>query len=203
MIKTNNNLNDLHFNRFVEGDRTVFEKIFKLNYNKLVGFCNHFIRDADKAQSLAQESFVHLWVNREKIQSFNGIKSFLYTHSKSQCLNYIRHERVENRYKDKELQRKEDKLDSEVLESLDFLSMEFLELEKAIGNSISELPERSRQIFMMSRYEEKKNREIAEELNISIKAVEANITRALKMLKTDLSRFFSISFLAAILENLL
>lgn len=175
--------------RFKSGDELAFEKIFKSNYNPLVGFCNQFVSDQDKAQSLTQEAFINLWLNREKIETINGIKSFLYTYAKSVCLNYLRHKKVVSKYEDRQLLQKEEELNREVLESFDFNSLEFTELETLIQQAINELPEKCRQVFMMSRFEGKMNKEISEELNISVKAVEANMTRALKMLRIRLSEY--------------
>lgn len=175
--------------RFKSGDELAFEKIFKSNYNPLVGFCNQFVSDQDKAQSLTQEAFINLWLNREKIETFNGIKSFLYTYAKSVCLNYLRHKKVVSKYEDRQLLQKEEELNRDVLESFDFNSLEFTELETLIQQAISELPDKCRQVFMMSRFEGKMNKEISEELNISVKAVEANMTRALKMLRIRISEY--------------
>lgn len=190
--------NEFFFSRFKSGDELAFEQVFKSNYNQLSGFCQQFVHDQDKAQSLAQETFIHLWFNREKINTLNGIRSFLYTYAKSTCLNYLRHQKVINKYEDNYLQEKEKRLDVEVLESFDFQSLEFSELEKLIEQSINELSERCRMVFRMSRFEGKMNKEIAEELDISVKSVEANITRALKTLKNNLSEF-----LPAILVHLI
>ncbi len=175
--------------KFKKGDEYAFEMIFKSNFNRMIGFCRQFVRDKDKSQSLAQEAFVKLWLNKSKIESVNGIKSFLYTSAKTECLNYLRHEKVIHLYEDKQLQAKEKLLDREILESFNFDQVEFSELEKRINQAISELPERCRQVFVLSRMEGKKNSEIACELDISIKSVEANLTRALKTLRIKLADY--------------
>jgi RNA polymerase sigma-70 factor (ECF subfamily) len=188
------------FYRFKNGDELAFEKIFKSNYNQLVGFCNQFIADKDKAQSLTQEAFINLWINREKVESLNGIRSFLYTYAKSVCLNYLRHKKVVSKYEDSLLLRKEEDLNREVLESFDFNSLEFTELETLIQQAINELPEKCRQVFMMSRFDGKMNKEISDELNISVKAVEANMTRALKMLRIRLSDYLPAFLVQLIMQ---
>jgi RNA polymerase sigma-70 factor (ECF subfamily) len=182
-------LDEFFLHRFKNGDELAFEKIFKANHSQIVGFCNQFIAEQDKAKSLAQEVFLNLWLNREKIKTINGIKSFLYTFAKSSCLNYLRHRKVVSKYKDIRLQDMEEGLNREVLESFDFNSLEFSELEGLIRQAIDNLPEKCRQVFILSRFDGKMNKEISEELNISVKAVEANITRALKALKSALSEY--------------
>ncbi|WP_163712764.1 RNA polymerase sigma-70 factor [Mangrovibacterium lignilyticum] len=182
-------LDEFLFLQFKSGNESAFEQLFKAHYNPIVGFCNQFISDHDKSASLAQEAFINLWMNRSKIQSPNGIKSFLYTFAKSSCLNFIRHQKVVSKYEDRHLQAMEGKLNSEVLDSFDFDALEFSEMEELIYRSISELPEKCRQVFMASRFEGKKNKEIADELQISVKSVEANITRALKTLSVKLGEY--------------
>ena len=202
MVIEQSELNDFFFLRFKNGDDLAFEKIFKSNHGQIVGFCNQFITDWDKAQSLAQEAFINLWVNREKIETLNGIKAFLYTYAKSSCLNYIRHRKIISKYEDLQLQSKEDQLNREVLESFDFNSLEFTELEELIMRSINELPDQCRRVFMLSRFEGKKNKEIADDLNISVKSVEANMTRALKTLRTDLAEYLPVILVQLIMQYL-
>lgn len=202
MVIEQSELNDFFFLRFKNGDELAFEKIFKSNHGQIVGFCNQFITDWDKAQSLAQEAFINLWLNREKIETLNGIKAFLYTYAKSSCLNYIRHRKIISKYEDSQLQSKEDQLNREVLESFDFNSLEFTELEELIMRSINELPAQCRRVFMLSRFEGKKNKEIADDLDISVKSVEANITRALKTLRTDLAEYLPVILVQLIMQYL-
>jgi RNA polymerase sigma-70 factor (ECF subfamily) len=188
--------------RFKKGDEHAFEMVFKGNYNRIIGFCRQFVRDTDKSQGLAQEAFVKLWLNRSKIESVNGIQSFLYTAARSECLNYLRHEKVISNYENMQLQIKERLLDSEILESFNFDELEFAELEKLINQAISELPERCRQVFILSRLEGKKNIQIAGELDISVKSVEANLTRALKTLRVKLTGYLPAIMVQVVLQNL-
>ena len=194
------NYDDYFLLRFREGHEPAFEKVFMSEYKRIVGFCKQFIGDKDKSQSLAQEAFVKLWLNREKVESLNGIHSFLFTAAKSECLNYLRHQKVISNYKDKKLQLFETELNLEVLESFDFDTIEFSELELLINQSISHLPEKCRLVFTMSRIDGKKNCEIAEELDISVKSVEANITRALKTLRISLADYLPTIFLAFLIH---
>lgn len=192
---------DFFFLRFKEGDELAFEYVFKSDFNIIVGFCQQFVKDSDIAQSLAQESFVKLWLNRSKIETANGIRSFLYTSAKTECLNYIRHLKVINNYQDKQLQALENNINKEVLESFDFDAMQYSELERLIEKSIEELPERCKLVFKMSRLDGKKNEEIAKSLSISIKSVEANMTRAIKLLKSKLSEYLPAILIHQIFQN--
>lgn len=195
-------LDEFFLHRFKNGDELAFEKIFKSNHDQIIGFSNQFISDLDKAKSLTQEVFLNLWLNREKIETMNGIKSFLYTYAKSGCLNYIRHQKVISKYEDRHLQEKEEELNREVLVSFDFNSLEFSELEELIHKAINDLPEKCRQVFIMSRFDGKMNREISEELDISVKAVEANMTRALKVMKSRLSEYLPAILVQLIMHHI-
>lgn len=202
MVIEQADFNEFFLLRFKNGDELAFEKIFKANYNRITGFCNQFIYDIDNAGSIAQEVFLNLWLNREKVESINGIRAFLYTFAKSGCLNYLRHRRIVSRYEDKYLQEREDDLNREILESFNLDALEFSELEALIQKAINDLPEKCRQVFVMSRFDGKMNKEIADELNISVKAVEANMTRALKALRISLADYLPVVLLEVIIHRL-
>ncbi|MCM4151918.1 RNA polymerase sigma-70 factor [Arenibacter sp. N53] len=200
MKKEHLSLIDFRFLQFREGDRRAFEYYFKEYYNSIVGFGIQFIGDKDKARSVAQEAFIKLWENREKVQKINGIPSFLYQSVKTDCLNLIRHHKVVRKYNSRQLQERESNLHTEILNSLNFDSVTFSELENLIEKSIEELPDKCKQVFLKKRFENKKNKEIAEELGITIKAVEANITRATKFLKLRIANYVIIIFFYAFLH---
>jgi len=180
----------VNFYKFKEGNERAFAFFFDIYYSKIVGFCIQYVGDQDTSNSIAQEAFIKLWVNRKKINKINGIKSFLYTAAKSECLNLLRHHKIVKKYKNQVLEEKENQLNLEILNSFECDCMSLIELEEKIEKSIEELPEKCKLVFNKSRKENKKNREISEELGISVKAVEADITRALKYLKIKLSHHY-------------
>ncbi|WP_242135692.1 RNA polymerase sigma-70 factor [Aestuariivivens marinum] len=175
------------FYQFKNGDEKAFKFYFDKYLENIIGFCVQFLYDEDKAKSVAQEAFIKLWVNRGKLVKENGISAFLYTSAKSDCLNLIRHNKVVSKYKDVKLQEYEDKLNLEVLDALQFDPLHFSELELLIEKAINDLPIRCKEVFVKRRKEDKKVFEIAKELGISIKAVEANMTRATKELRLKLA----------------
>ncbi|MBO9585066.1 MAG: RNA polymerase sigma-70 factor [Flavobacterium sp.] len=183
------------FHSFKEGDESAYTFFYDKYFRRIQSFSIQFIYDADEAENLAQEALLHLWQNRENVESINGIQAFLFTYAKSKCLNLIRHNKVKNKFKNDLLNHKERELDIEVLNSIQFDTLELTELERIIQESISELPPKTREIFIKKRFENKKNAEIAEELGISLKAVEAHMTKALKILKTKLSDYLFLIFI--------
>ncbi|PQJ76787.1 RNA polymerase sigma-70 factor [Polaribacter glomeratus] len=185
---------------FKKGNEAAFEYFFYKFYSTIVGFCVQFIYDENEAKCTAQEAFLNLWKQREKIETVNGISSFLYTYSKSKCLNIIRHKRVKQKYTNHILSEKEKLLNLEILQSLEFDSLTFTELETLIFSSIDELPEKTKEIFRKKRFENKKNKEIADEMNISIKTVEAHFSSAINVLKKKLSAYLPAILLYFILN---
>ncbi len=183
------------FHSFKEGDETAFKFFYDKYFKRIQSFSIQFIYDQDEAENLAQEALLHLWQSRENVESINGIQAFLFTYAKSKCLNLIRHNKVKNKFKNDLLNHKERELNIEVLNSIQFDPLELTELERIIHESISYLPPKTREVFIKKRFENKKNAEIAEELGVSLKAVEAHMTKALKILKTRLSDYLFLIFI--------
>lgn len=183
------------FESFKKGDQAAFTYFYEKYFNRIQSFCVQFIYDGDEAENLAQEALLHLWQSRESVDAINGIQSFLYTYAKSKCLNTIRHSKVKDRFKNDVLNEKERELNIEVLNSISFDTLELTELERIINESINDLPPKTREVFIKKRIENKKNAEIAEEMQVTLKAVEAHMTKALKILKTKLSDYLFLIFI--------
>jgi RNA polymerase sigma-70 factor (ECF subfamily) len=198
MEDINNEL--LYFNNFKKGDEVAFKFFFNRYYNNILGFCGHFLFDHDEANSITQESFLNLWLNRTNIVTVNGITSFLYTYAKSKCLNAIRHEKVKNKYQNNILNEKEREINIQVLKSLNFDTLTLSELKILINKSIEELPQKTKLVFLKKRFENKKNQEIAKELNISLKSVEAHMTKAIKLMKVKLLDYLPAIFLTILIN---
>ncbi len=185
---------NFQFIRFKKGEEQVFEHLFLTLYDPLVGFCIQFLNNDDDAKDIAQEAFVNLWLNRQKIENPAGIKAFLYTFAKSACFKSLRHKQVIEKYINSEWNKNKKQLQLESFGSFDFNSLEYVELNDLIQQSIGKLSEKCRMVFEKKRFEGKANKEIAEEMGITIKSVEANMTRALKSLKTSLKEYLPLLF---------
>lgn len=194
-MNTNSNPKSRYFESFKEGNQVAFAYFYDYYFSKIKAFSISFIYDKEEAENVVQEAFLHLWENRSTIDSVNGVSSFLYTYTKSKCLNIIRHNKVKERFKDDVLNQKERELDAEILNSFSFDVLELNELEHLINGSINKLPPKTREVFIKKRFEQKKNIEIAEEMQVTLKAVEAHMTKALKLLKNSLSDYLMLIFL--------
>lgn len=191
----------LNFKNLKAGNEKAFEYFFNKYYSHILGFCIQFIYDKPQSAGITQDAFLNLWINKDKIEKVSGIESFLYTFAKSKCLNAIRHNQVKERYKSKVLNKKERELDFDILNSINFDTLALSELEDLISKSIEDLPEKTKIIFQKKRFENKKNQEIATELNLTVKSVEAHMTKALKILRISLSEYLPLVLITLIFSK--
>jgi len=165
--------------KFKEGDKEAFDFIFREFYQNLVWFAMEFILDKDKAEELVQGVFVKFWQERESIVIVTSLKAYLNRSVKNKCLDLIKHSKIKKGYE--ELAPGASKI--EWTEN-DFSTFE---LRAKIKDAVDLLPEKTRVIFKLSRDENKKYKEISEELNISVKTVEAHMGKALALMRRELN----------------
>ena len=164
-------------------DKNQFEQLFKLHYVHLCNFARQFVYDEDSAQDICQKVFVKLWEKRAGLDGRKSLKSYLFTSVKNRCLNHIRdNKKYRSRFLD---------VDCGDIEIATEDNDQFAEqvLQEKIDTVLNSLPPKCRQVFEMSRYEDKKYREIAEELNVSQKTVEAHMTKAMKLFRAALASY--------------
>ncbi len=161
----------------------LFQTIYNDYYSSLCVFAKSFLHDSDEAEEIVQGVILKMWEQKENLSEINSIKSYLYRAVRNTCLNYIKHQKLETKYKDTawvELKKIEE----------NFIDpYQNKELEEYIQASIEELPSRCKEVFELSRYDGMKNKDISEHLEISVKAVEANITRALSALRKKIGAY--------------
>jgi RNA polymerase sigma-70 factor (ECF subfamily) len=178
-------------NRIIHGDRKAFDELFRLYYSRLCSFANAYLKDAAIAENIVQDAFLLLWERHDTLLPDSNIPAWLLVVVKNNAINYInrlkRQVEVEQTYA-MQASREVDLLLSS-LKACDPDYMFSAEVEQIIRKAIDALPEQCRQVITMSRFEEMKNREIAEKLGISVKGVEYHITNALKKLRHDLKDY--------------
>jgi RNA polymerase sigma-70 factor (ECF subfamily) len=175
-------------------DHSTFKMIFKDYFLSLCSFAIKYTKDQDEAKDIVHQVFTNLWEKRADIHFDQSIRSYLFTSVHNRCLNYIRDKK---KFVIGDLPQTDNALIDYINQS-DFLEAE--ELRKEILAALAELPEGSRKIFKMSRFEGKKYKEIAEELNISIKTVETQMSKALKHMKGKLIKY--IQYISLLLGSL-
>lgn len=172
-----------------EGDETAFEMIFKEYYQNLCRYANSFLSDREEAEEVVQASFITIWEKRNILQINASFKAYLYQAIRNRCLNVIKHEKVKQQHAQHQvvMMSKHDEATADTVLSN--------ELEKKIYLAMQALPEQCRLVFKLSRFEELKNQEIADQLNISVKTVENQIGKALKIMREQLREYLPIILL--------
>ena len=155
-------------------------------FSPLCSFAQKYVQDQDEAKDIIHQVFIGLWQKREEVDLSTSLKSYLFTSVHNRCLNYIRDRKKLVQF---DAPQHESEL-GDYLESSDHL--EASETESKINQALDELPEKCREIFMMNRFDQLKYREIAEKLNISVKTVETQMSRALKTLREKLSDLITV-----------
>jgi RNA polymerase sigma-70 factor (family 1) len=170
-------------NRLKAGDELAYKTIFDNYYPLLVAFAQKYLSDIDASKEIAQNVFVKFYEKRNSIEITSSIKSYLYKMAYNDCLNYIKNrDTILKHYSEysKEQAKHEEYQDL----------IEETEQEYRIYKALEKLPPKCKTIVLQSRLEGKKNKDIADELNISIRTVETQISKALKLLKSSLNNFF-------------
>ena len=178
-----------------KGDEAAFEVVFKSFYSKLYAFSKEYVTDSAVAENIVQDAFMVLWNKKTDLQEQTNLNAYLYTVVKNLSLKHLRHISVSAAYQQHEKSKKDElDLNIQALNDLETSRLAVKEIEQIIEETLNELPPRCREVFEMSRFSGMKNREIADELGISEKAVEANISRALKTLKISLKDYLPVFF---------
>ncbi|MDO4462062.1 MAG: RNA polymerase sigma-70 factor [Bacteroidia bacterium] len=184
-----------------QGDESAFRELYDNYYTQLSVYANKILADIDVSLDIVQSIFVDIYSERQKLTSVGSIRSYLFQSVHNRCLNELKHQKVVQRHQKRTLQERgmklsngqstmtnnEDTIAPDM--TLDFTPeelMEYAELQHKIEQAIAQLPSQCQRIFRMSRIEDKSNDEIAEELGISKRTVETQISKALKHLRDTL-----------------
>ena len=160
--------------------------LFKSNFKHLCYLAIQYVKDSDTARDIVQEVFFILWKRKEEIDLSKQVRSYLTSAVRNKCLNWLR----DNRKFSNSLLDTEDQYIQSNYKPPDKLIEN--ELKKKIRSSIDELPPRCREVFILSRYENLKYLEIADRLQISVKTVETQMSKALQHLRIRLGEFLTI-----------
>lgn len=186
--------------QLLKDDKESFRVIFNDNYKQLVHLSLHYLEDPDEAKEVVQDAFVKLWEIKHELNHDSNLRNFLFTLVKNNCLNQLKRRQILLRHHEK-IKFLEMHYQYESLARMGDNYMEFNELKEKIDVAIQNLPEHCRIVFEMSRFEDLKNREIAEKLGISKKTVEAHLTKALKILRVNLKDYLPIIVLITDILN--
>lgn len=172
-----------------------FEQLFKAHYKALHTYANMLLKDVDVAEEVVQSMFLKLWEKRDLLDVQTSAKAYLYKCVYNDSLNLLKHEQVKSKYQDFTVRT------MNTHHQAASNRVELSELQKELQLAIEALPEQCRIIFQMSRFEELKYKEIADRLGISIKTVENQMGKALKILRLKLVDFLVLILLGLINHN--
>lgn len=174
-----------------------FNKLYTEYRTRFVRFANTYVRDGSIAEDIATEAFMVYWENRVGLNSDSNIPAYILTVVKNKCLNYLEHMKVQHRTLDniQEHARWELNIRITTLTACNPEELFSADVQKIIDNTLNSLPPKTLEVFKLSRYQNKSNKEIAEMLNISTKGVEFHITKALGELRKGLKDYLHL-FLA-------
>ncbi len=167
-----------------DGDIKAFKLVFTTFWNPLLNYSLNIVNDMPAAENIVQDTFLDLWENRSKIDREKNLKTYIYTITRNKSLNFLKshHEKKRASFNEPEFVESRELMESVV---------ERKELTQEVLKAVEKLPEKGREIFIMSRYDNLKYSEISEILGISIKTVETQMSRNLKKLKELLARLLT------------
>lgn len=173
---------------------TGIEEAFKTHFKALHAYAYTIVRDDIMAEEMVQNVFYKLWKNKETVAINQSLTAYLYRSVYHESLNYIKHLKVKSAY-----QSYAGRTMEHINNAADKLKLK--ELEEKLEQALKELPEQCRTIFQMSRFEELKYVEIAGKLGISVKTVENQMGKALRLLRTKLVDFLPILLIILLLNQ--
>jgi RNA polymerase sigma-70 factor (ECF subfamily) len=165
------------------GDRAALQHLFHQQHSMVCGVIHRFIADRNTVEDLAQEVFIRFWEKREHLQINSSVPAYLRRMAINEALGYLRRHK---HLHDEEITPQFSSPDSTGTVEEQYLHTE---LETSIRSAIAALPPKCRTVFQLSRFEELTYQEIADQLGISIKTVENQMGKALRMLRERLKGY--------------
>lgn len=195
----------LVFEALKRNDEQAFRHLFTCYYLRLKSYAMRFVRDEETVKDIIQDCFIKLWERRHSLSSVS-MSSLLFTMVRNSCFDYLKHKLVVDK---KIVPEAFDSVKGgELLYNIDFGRYSddetlYSELVSLVASILSSLPERTKEIFIMSRLEGLKNREISEKLEISMTSVEKHISRAIGAMSSNLKKFYPNTFCDIILLSII
>ena len=172
----------------------LFEEVFRIHFTSLHAYAASIIKEEAAAEEIVQNVFFKLWEQSEKIQINASVSAYLYKAVYNDCLNYLRHNKVKAGHYAH--------VTGTHLEHGDVIDPAVLkELQQKIDAALNELPEQCRTIFQLSRLDDLRYRAIADQLGISVKTVENQVAKAVRLLRSKLRELIPVLVLLFINQN--
>ena len=185
-----------HVLKDIIADDEAFQKYFTAYFSAYCSYCQYkFSFDLDVAKEIVQEAFIKLWINRGRLPSDLPVRAYMNKIIVNSGLNLLKHENSREKYRQYLIQNEFPNSAAD-----NFLNTDFDKLLADVNRAIAELPEQMQVIFQLSRDEGLKYREIAAHLQISVKTVETQMSRALRKLKIKLRQYLGFYLVMALVH---
>lgn len=158
------------------------ENVFKTHFRQLFAYAYTMVSDEMTAEEMVQNVFCKLWKNRDNLEIGTSMNAYLYRSVHNECLNHLKHEKVKAAYQVYAAKQMDHSNNAHE-------HIRLKELQQRLDRALKDLPEQCRTIFQMSRFEDLKYAEIAHQLGLSVKTVENQMGKALKLLRGQLADF--------------
>lgn len=168
----------------------LFEDIYRRHFKKVVYFAYRYLNDQEKAQNIAQDVFLALWGQMEVLDKNGEVLPYLFILTKYRCLNWLRKEKQHLKFKSNILSNYDISITALADESS--TSLYQTEIEVLVNEALKKMPDKVKDTFVLSRFKDLKNKEIAALQNISVKTVEYRISFAFRVLRKILKDYVSI-----------
>ncbi len=175
-----------------EGNKEIFEEVYRRYYSPLCFYCVRYVGDIEEAKEIVQSLFLKIWIKRNELNINTNVKSYLYRAVQNYALNHLHQQKIKQKYIINKAH-----FPKQISENGQ-LKLEEEELRNMIKSAVLKLPDRRRKIFELSRYENMNYTQIANHLTISVKTVEAQMTKSLKYLRQVLKEYLPVFLLQII-----
>jgi len=182
---------------FQDDPKKGYELLFRKYYRALCSHAVRFVYSKEVAEDIVGDVFLTFWKNQGQIQITTSFRSYLYASVRNRAYNYLQWE-FKN---DSDIDEIPENILNQVLEETPQTMLQYDELFLKIEHSITSLPPQCQRVFLLSRFENKKNKEIAEELEIALKTVEAHMMKALSQMRKSLDGYLVSLFIFLIFSN--
>lgn len=170
-----------------------FNQLYEKYNRRFIRFAKSYVVENEVAEDIVCDTFMYYWEHKQIVVEQN-LSAYLLTVIKHKCLNYLKHQALEEqaKYSFHSLGEWELKLKISTLEGFEPEKLLTDEIQALVQKALRSMPEQTRNIFLRSRYQSQSNKEIAAQLGCSVKTVEYHISRSLKILRIILKDYFPI-----------
>ncbi|MDR1402948.1 MAG: RNA polymerase sigma-70 factor [Tannerellaceae bacterium] len=171
-----------------------FGQFYNTYYKRFVRYAFHYVNDRQTAEDMTHDAILYYWENKKNISSGADVLGYLLLTIRNKCLNYLKHQRVENDYSKQyaELREWEIKARIMTLEEADYSAIFTKDMIDIITSSLKKLPRQTQDIFIQNRFQNKSRKEIAADMGVSLQKIDYHINKANDMLYADLKDYLPL-----------